>query len=197
MNFSNINECFQTITDEDVLEAMKKIPGYLDITPSDFLSVYQIAFDHAVSRIRTAILAEHVMTKKVLSVTENTPLIEAVIKMGENEISGLPVLNNQNVVIGVISEKDFLVRMNDKKAPSIMQVLLQCMNTSSCLAVPFKKLKARDIMSSPPVTVHQKTTLLDVAITLDQFNINRVPVIDEKNKLVGIIARSDLVRAMC
>ena len=62
MNFSRINECFQTITDEDVLEAMKKIPGYLDITPSDFLEVYRIAFDHAVSRIRSAILAEHVMT---------------------------------------------------------------------------------------------------------------------------------------
>lgn len=197
MNFSNINECFQSITDEDVLEAMKKIPGYLDITPSDFLSVYQIAFDHAVSRIRTAILAEHVMTKRVLSITENTPLIEAVIKMGGNEISGLPVIDNDNAVTGVISEKDFLVRMNDKKAPSIMQVLLQCMNTSSCLAVPFKKLKARDIMSSPPVTVRKETTLLDVANTLDKFNINRVPVIDDKNKLVGIIARSDLVRAMC
>lgn len=39
MNSSNINECFQGITDADVLEAMKKIPGYLDITPSDFLSV--------------------------------------------------------------------------------------------------------------------------------------------------------------
>jgi hypothetical protein len=44
MYFSCINKCFQTITDEDVLEAMKKIPGYLDITPSDFLEVYQIAF---------------------------------------------------------------------------------------------------------------------------------------------------------
>ena len=40
MNFSRINECFQTITDEDVLEAMREIPGYLDITPSDFIEVY-------------------------------------------------------------------------------------------------------------------------------------------------------------
>lgn len=197
MNFSNINECFQSITDEDVLEAMKEIPGYLDITPSDFLSVYRIAFDHAVSRIRSAILAEHVMTHAVIFAKEEMPLIDVVTQMGENEISGLPVIDNDNVVTGVISEKDFLVRMNDKQAPSIMQVLLQCMNTSSCLAVPFKKFKARDIMSSPPTTVHLKTTLLDVAGTLDRFNINRVPVIDDNKKLVGIIARSDLVQAMC
>lgn len=192
-----MNQCFQTMTDEDVLEAMKKIPGYLDITPSDFLEVYKIAFDHALLRIRSAVLAEHAMTHKVISIQEDTSLMEAVIKMGQHEVSGIPVLDNEDVVIGVISEKDFLVKMNDKKAPSFMQVLLQCMDTSSCLAVPFKKLKARDIMSSPPVTVHRKTTLLDVANRLDRFNINRVPVIDDNNKLVGIIARSDLVQAMC
>ncbi len=197
MKLSSVNECVQTITDEDVLEAMKKIPGYLDITPSDFLAIYRIAFDHAVTRLRTAVLAEHVMTKKVIFITEDAPLIEAVIKMGENEISGLPVLNNENMVTGVISEKDFLARMNSKKSPSFMQVLLQCMDTTGCLAVPFKNFKARDIMSSPPVMVHQKTTLLDVANTMDRSNINRIPVHDDHNTLVGIIARSDLVQAMC
>ncbi len=192
-----MNKCIQTVTDEDVLEAMKRIPGYLDITPSDFLEVYRVAFDHALSRIRTAVPAEHIMTRKVIFIHEDTPLIEAVIKMAEREISGLPVLNNQNKVVGVISEKDFLVRMNEKHAPSIMQVLLQCMNTSSCLAVPFKRLKARDIMSSPPVTVNKNTPLIDVADKLDRFNINRIPVIDDHEKLVGIIARSDLLQAMC
>lgn len=52
MNFSRMNECFQTITEEDVLDAMKKIPGYLDITTSDFLKIYRIAFDHAVAGSR-------------------------------------------------------------------------------------------------------------------------------------------------
>ncbi len=197
MSFSCINESFQTITDEDVLEAMKKIPGYLDITPSDFLQVYQIAFDHAVSRIRTAILAEQIMTQKVISIKEDTPLIEAAVKMAEHEISGLPVLDNDYIITGVISEKDFLSRMNKKKAPSFMQVLLQCVDTSGCLAVPFKKLNVREVMTSPPVTVKKDTTMLEVANTLDRFNINRVPVSDDNNRLVGIIARSDLVQAMC
>ena len=84
MRFSCINECFQTITDEDVLEAMQKIPG-------------------------------------------------------------LPVENNDDIITGVISEKDFLSRMNKKKAPSFVQVLLQCVNTSGCIAVPFKTLKVREV----------------------------------------------------
>lgn len=62
---------------------------------------------------------------------------------------------------------------------------------------PLKTLKARDIMSSPPVIVHKSLRLLDVANLLDRYNINRVPVCDDKNVLVGIIARSDLVQAMC
>lgn len=197
MSFSCINECFQTITDEDVLAAMKKISGYLDITPSDFLQIYQIAFDHAVSRIRTAILAEQVMTQPVIFVKEDDLLIEAVKKMAAHDISGLPVLNDDDRITGVVSEKDFLSRMNKKKAPSFVQVLVQCADASSCLVVPFKTLKVREVMSSPPVTVKKETTMLDVANILDQFNINRVPVSDDNNRLVGIIARSDLVQAMC
>nr|WP_320014896.1 CBS domain-containing protein [uncultured Desulfobacter sp.] len=197
MNFSRINECFQTITDEDVLEAMREIPGYLDITPSDFIEVYRIAFDHAVNRIKTAILAEHVMTRKVVSVLEDASLLETAVQMRDHDISGMPVLNEQGAVTGVISEKDFLSRMTEKKDPSFMQVLIQCMDDSCCLARPLKTLKARDIMSSPPVTVHKSLKLLDVANLMDRKNINRVPVCEDHNILVGIIARSDLVQAMC
>lgn len=197
MNFSRINECFQTITDEDVLEAMREIPGYLDITPSDFIEIYRIAFDHAVTRIKTAILAENVMTRKVIFVFEDTPLLEAAVRMRDHDISGLPVLNREGAVTGVISEKDFLSRMNESKDPSLMQVFIQCMDDSRCLALPLKTLKARDIMSSPPVLVHNRLRLLDVANLLDRYNINRVPVCDDHNVLVGIIARSDLVQAMC
>lgn len=197
MRISKINECVQPLTDEDVLEAMKGIPGYLDITPSDFLEIYKIALDTAVSRIRSAIRADHVMTPKVVFVYEDAPILEAVTKMGKHDISGLPVLNKENKITGVISEKDFLTRMNDKQTPSFMQVLLQCLETSGCLAVSFKDLKARDIMSSPPVIVSRTANLMEVASTLDRLSINRVPVCDETDALVGIIARSDLVQAMC
>ncbi|HCY83558.1 MAG TPA: CBS domain-containing protein [Desulfobacteraceae bacterium] len=194
---NQFNECFQTLTDEDVFEAMKRIPGYVDITPSDFLDIYKIAFDHALSRIRSAVLASHVMTPKVVSVTEDEPVLEAVKKMGKYNISGLPVLDSQNRIVGVISEKDFLTRMNEKQAPSFMQVLQQCLETSGCLMVSFKSLKIGDIMSSPPVTIARDATLAEVAGTLDRLSINRLPVCDESSILVGIIARSDIVQVMC
>jgi CBS domain-containing protein len=197
MKFSRLNECFQTITDDDVLEAMKKIPGYLDITPSDFLQIYQIAFDHAVSRIKTAIKADQIMTRQVITVGPDAPLIEVAARMGENKISGLPVVDNDQVVVGVISEKDFLKGMNHLKNPSFIGVLLQCLDSSGGVAASLKSLSAADIMSSPPVTVTVTASILDVANTMDRLNINRVPVVDENANLAGIIARSDLVQAMC
>ena len=197
MKFSSLNECTLAITDEDIVQAMKKIPGYLDITPSDFMEVYLVAFKHAMSRLKNAIKANQIMTQKVITVYEDTSLLEAVKKMAIHEISGLPVLKSDQTVSGVISEKDFLKRMNDDKAPSFMRVVLQCLENTGCIAANFKKLAAADIMSTPPITVQGETPILEVANTMDQLNINRVPVVDKNLKLVGIIARSDLVKTMC
>lgn len=196
MKFSSLNECRQSITEDDIYQAMKKIPGYLDITPSDCMELYKVAFDHALSKLQNAIKAEQVMTRNVISVSENDPLIEVVKVMAENEISGLPVLRNDRTVSGVISEKDFLKRMNDDKKPSFMRVVLQCIETTGCIATNFNDLVASDIMSSPSIITSPQTPVLEVANIMDQKNVNRVPVIDDQLKLVGIIARSDIVQTM-
>lgn len=197
MKFSSLNECTMAITDEDIIQAMKQIPGYLDITPSDFMEVYLVAFGHAMSRLKNAIKAEQIMTRNVITVSEDTPLTEVAKKMAENKISGLPVIKDDQTVSGVISEKDFLKRMNDDKTPSFMRVVLQCLETKGCIAADFKNLVAADIMSFPCITTLPQTPVIEVANIMDQKNINRVPVIDDRLKLVGIIARSDLVQTMC
>jgi len=197
MKFSSLNECRQSITEDDIYQAMKKIPGYLDITPSDCIELYQVAFEHALSKLQNEIKAEQIMTRDVISVSEDDPLLEVVKVMAKNEISGLPVLKNDLTVSGMISEKDFLKRMNDDKKPSFMCVILQCIETTGCLVTNFDELVASDIMTSPSVITSPQTPLLEVANIMDQENINRVPVIDDQLKLVGIIARSDIVQTMC
>ncbi|MBT3176875.1 MAG: CBS domain-containing protein [Desulfobacula sp.] len=197
MKFSSLNECTMAITDDDIIQAMKHIPGYLDITPSDFMEVYRLAFSHAMSRLKNAIKAEQIMTRSVIAVSEDTPLTQVIKKMAENNISGLPVVKDGQTVSGIISEKDFLKRMNDDKTSSFMRVILQCIESKGCLAADFKTLVAADIMSSPCITTLPKTPVTEVAGIMDQENINRVPVIDDKLKLVGIIARSDIVQTMC
>jgi len=197
MKFSSLNECTLPISDEDIFQAMKQIPGYLDITPSDFREVYLVAFAQAMSRMKNAITADQIMTRDVITASENTSLMEVAKKMADNKISGLPVVRDDLSVAGVISDKDFLKRMNDDHTPSFMRVVLQCLETTGCLAAGFKDLVAADIMSAPCITIVPQTPLMEIANLMDQKNINRVPVIDDQSKLLGIIARSDIVQTIC
>jgi CBS domain-containing protein len=197
MKFSALNECRQTISDEDIVKAMKKIPGYLDITPSDFMEIYRVAYDHALHRLRHAITAEQVMTKQVISVPETAPLAEVVRLLADHDISGIPVARPDLTLAGVISEKDFLSKMGGGKSPSFMHVILQCIEHTGCIAADVSNLTAAEIMSSPAVTISGTTPLFEVADIMDHHNINRVPVIDDVGRLAGIVARSDLIQTMC
>jgi len=197
MKISELNRHSVGVTNEDIIQAMKKISGYLDITPSDFMEVYQVAYTHAFERLTSSIKAQDIMTKKVIAIDEDTSPIDTVKLMARHNISGLPVLNKKNKVSGIISEKDFLKQMNTLKQPSFMNVILQCLESKGCIALDLKKLSARDIMSSPPITIEMNTPVLEVTNLFESHNINRVPVLDKHLNLAGIIARSDLVQAFC
>lgn len=197
MKFSALNECRQTITDGDIIGAMKQIPGYLDITPSDFMEIYRVAYDHALHRLKHAITAEQIMTRQVITVPQTAPLAEVVRLLADHDISGMPVIRPDHTIAGVISEKDFLSKMADGKSSSFMHVILQCIEHTGCIAADVRNLTAADIMSSPAVTISGTMPLFDVAEIMDRHNINRVPVIDEAGRLAGIIARSDLIQTMC
>ena len=56
------------LSDDDVLAAMKKISGYVDITPADFKEIYGLAYRHALERLGQSVTAENIMTKAVISV---------------------------------------------------------------------------------------------------------------------------------
>ncbi len=197
MIISDLNECSLGVTDEDIVEAMKKIPGYLDITPNDFMEIYQVAYRHAFERLTSSIKAEDVMTKKVISIDENASLIDTAKLLASYNISGIPVLNTKNKVSGIISEKDFLKRGHKSEQQSFMHVIIDCMEVKNCIANEFKGLLAKDIMSTPPLTVNTDTPALNVTNIFESHNINRVPVLDNNSNLAGIIARSDLIHTFC
>ncbi len=181
------------ISDDDVYDAMKEISGYLDITPGDFKEVYRVAYQHAVER-RSSVKAGDVMVTEVVSVTRKTPLDQVAEVMAGHGISGVPVVEEGERVVGVISEKDFLARMGEQDAKTFMGVVAECLKGKGCVAVPIRGQNAEDIMTSPAVTVNEETSIMEIAGILTGQNINRVPVIDRKGHLVGIISRADIVR---
>ncbi len=182
-----------SVSDSDVYEAMKEVGGYLDVTPADLREIYLHAFRHALDRIRRSLKAADIMTRTVYSVKTATPLQEVAALMAGKGIAGLPVLDDSGSVAGVISEKDFLKYMGNKT--HVMDIIAVCLSGKGCTAAPLRKMLARDIMTSPAVTVSAETTVQEIMGLFEAKNINRVPVVDAAGKLAGIVSRDDIIRA--
>ena len=183
------------LKEEDIFAAMQQIPGYVDITPRDFKEIYLLAFQHALERLRREVTVEEIMTREVVSVKTNTPLAEVAEAMGQRGISGVPVLDDDHKVVGVVSEKDFLRRMGIRESQNFMTLVASCLRTKGCVALPIKKQTAGDLMSTPAVTVSPETRIRDLAELFTERLINRAPVTDAAGLVVGIVTRGDLVRA--
>ena len=182
-------------SDEDIYEAMKEIPGYLDITASDFRELYAYSYRHAMDRLISSVRAGDIMTPNVVTADLSTPLHEVAERMASAGVSGIPVLDEGGKIAGIISERDFLKHMGTAKG-SFMEIVAACLRGKGCAALGIRKGQAGDIMSSPVISAGEAATLGEIAVLLTRRNINRVPIVDEQGeKLLGILTRSDLVRA--
>lgn len=185
------------MSDADILDAMKSIPGYIDITPGDFKEIFDHAYRYAVERIAQSLSAKEVMTKNVISVTSATSLKKTAATMAAHGISGMPVTDDQNSVVGIVSEKDFLFHMGEKKIRSIMNVIAQCLSSKGCIAISMRSGQAKDIMTSPAHTAYETTPVYEIATMFAENNISRVPILDRHGSLSGIVARADIFQAAC
>ncbi len=183
------------IKEEDILEAMRAIPGYLDITPGDFKEVYRLAFQHALERLSRGVTAAEIMTTEVVAVHLDTPVADVAAAMGQHGVSGVPVVDADHRVVGVISEKDFLSHMGVSEPRNFMSLVAGCLRTKGCVALPIKRAQAKDIMSAPAVTVTPDTTGRDIAALFTDRGINRVAVTDPEGRLLGLVSRGDIIKA--
>jgi len=191
MSFESIE-----LTEKDIFDAMKSIPGYLDITPGDFKELYCHAFRRAVERIVGSVTAGDIMERSIISVRPDTPLPEVAALMGEHGISGVPVLDAEDKLVGVISEKDFLRRMGAKSQKNFMSVIANCLRAEGCIVLPIRARRAEDIMTSPAITLTESTSLKEIMRVFSEKGINRVPITGPDGRVVGILTRNDLIAAM-
>ncbi len=182
------------ISDEDIFGAMKDLSGYLDITPADCKEIYLKAYQHAVIRLTRSVKAADVMTSDVAYVLEGTPIKDVAQLMAEKHVSEVPVISVNDRVVGIISERDFLIAMGGGEVTTFMGVVAQCLHGWACLAAPIRTKYAKDVMTSPAITVHEVTPVLELANVFSLNRINRVPITDVDGRLVGIVSREDLLK---
>ena len=146
--------------------------------------------------------ASDIMTKKVISAKYNDSLKKAIEILAENKISGLPVVNDDGMVIGMITESDivkFFGKLHVVAAISSSAWLNPYTDVNNKNAVEkgvevLDTTHVYDVMKKSVITVNANDSGMKVISLIGKKNINRVPVVDENNMLVGIIARSDIIR---
>lgn len=140
--------------------------------------------------------AADVMTPDVITVQPDTPLDQVIALMLQHGISGMPVVDRE-VVVGIISEGDLLRRVELGTAKSRAH-LLEVLADAGSLAAEYVRThgrRAAEVMTRDVVTVVETTPLAEVARLLEARRIKRVPVLRD-GKLVGIVSRANLVRAL-
>ncbi len=138
------------------------------------------------------------MTKKVISVSENDDIKSLFKLMDKHDILGAPVVDEKNQVIGIVTESDLINHFTTIKSPQGINLLgsIVYLDNISKFNDNLKDHCAesvKDIMTSNVITISPKANLLDAINLMSKNNITRLPVVDRKNELMGIITRSDIV----
>jgi CBS domain-containing protein len=138
-----------------------------------------------------------VMTRQVVTITKDAPIGEAVRLLLEHRISGLPVVDAEGNLEGIVTEGDFLRRAEtgtQRRRPRWLEFLLG----PGRLAQEYVHSHGRrvsDVMTRRLHTVDEDTPLEDVVRRMEKHRIKRLPVVSG-GKLVGIVSRSNLLHAL-
>ncbi len=132
-----------------------------------------------------------VMTKEVVTVHSGSALTAAATLMVQKKVSGVPVLDVHDQLLGVLTEADFLSAMN-----------LDQSNVTDTLETVVRKRRARkgmgtivdDIMTTPPLTIREDDTLRTAVTLMDTNRIKRLIVTDGDRRVQGVVSRGDLIR---
>lgn len=148
--------------------------------------------------------AADIMSYPVISIGAGATLEEVVKILADNNISGLPVTDAENKVIGVITEKDIIEHSGKLHViPLISSSGWISPYADISAATSFKKgiellasVKVEQIMSTKVTTIKADTPLSKVAGIMKNRNINRIPVVDKEGKITGIITRANLISCL-
>ncbi len=182
------------LRDEDIRDALKEIQGYVDVTEEDLIHIYRIALRHAKERLSWKLPVKDAMTTDVVTIKKDADIHEASRLLSEHRVSGLPVVDDENHVIGIITEADVLSMVGLKRGHTFRDIVKHLLGEP----MPERRAgsKVEDIMTSPPITARPDDDIKVVAKILDDKRIKRLPVVDVEGKLTGIISRADIVRVM-
>ena len=180
---------------EDFEYALDDMGNIVDVSVNDLIELTEKARKHAQLRHTESQLIEKLMSRPVRTIHADASLGEAAAVLLSKRISGLPVVDAGNKVIGIITEADFLTAIGvpcHLPTHNFWQTLSGMFSQPLHLHEPNENVGA--LMVSEVVTVKPNQTLHDAVEAMKTHRVKRLVVVDEKRSPIGMLTRSDLVR---
>lgn len=146
-------------------------------------------------------LAKDIMTRKVLYIEKGTPVHDIFRIFMQNNIMGVPVVDNDKKVVGIVTERDLAVREKEIPPPAAVNLLGSVVYLGDMEKYNQRLRKklgqlATDVMTSPAMTLNETATLSEVLEFMERHGVNRVPIVDNRDKLCGIVTRTDIIKEL-
>ncbi len=148
--------------------------------------------------------AKDIMSSQPISASKEQTVKEALDLLAKHGISGLPVVDENDKVIGIISDTD-IIRYSEQKSIvphtgssfwiSPYTEIEELASVRSGFEL-LHKTQLENVMTKKVYSVTEDTPASDVAKLMNRRNINRIPVVNDDGKLVGIVTRADLIQCM-
>lgn len=181
------------LSDQDILDAMRHIPGYLDVSTEDFRLIYHLAHANAIDHLLGGITTSSLVRTGMTPLTADLVMDQAAGRIAQSGYKGLPVVDADRRVIGILTEADFLRRLN---APSFLDLMLRLLADPGSFTHRCHETRVAAAMTAPAITIPIDAKLSEVMNAFTRHPGRSMPVVDAQGRFVGMLLRKDFLMAL-
>ncbi len=149
----------------------------------------------------TMLTVKDIMSTNIVSVKPDTEIIEAAKVLLENRFNGLPVVDDNGKVVGIICQSDLIAQQKSLPIPTLFTFLdgfipLTSLKKMESEIQKIAAITVADAMTKKPVTVKPDTRIETVAALMADKKLYTLPVLDDAGRLVGVVGKEDLLKTV-
>ena len=183
------------VTPDDVAQVLQQQDEIYDVSPDDLSHLVQQAEMQAWHRRSGDVTCGDIMSRDVATATPDMPLRAAWAKMRGHRIKALPVVDEADRVVGIVTQTDFMVHAGWYAEPRALQGLGSFIRRASWRNWPLAKT-VDQVMTAEVQSVSPELRITELVPAMADFGRHHLPVVDAERRLVGIVTQSDLIAAL-
>ena len=143
------------------------------------------------------LLAKDIMTKKVITISKDATLAELAKLLIKNKISGVPIVDEKEELVGIVTEADLIIKESNLPFPlSFSFAFLESYESYTKSTKEYLETRVEEVMSTNVKTAREDMPISKVVNIMINNNINRLPILNNGGKLTGIITRADIIKSI-